>query len=185
MPRACSARSSIGSAAWTKPTIVAALHIALRTIWPSLYARHTRGFLRAASNIWFVLIGLSAVLTYQHHVMDVVAGFALGAYCFIFFPSRSRVCLWFQTGAWLVLPRGHGRGRCAHGSLLAMGERFPSGHSLVRPLCGRLLRFGPGEFFGNKTAAFRGRRGGHSGSSCQARKFRGSITAGKVERGMS
>jgi protein-tyrosine phosphatase len=37
--------------------------------------------------IWFVLIGFSAVLTYQHHVMDVVAGFALGAYCLYFFPE--------------------------------------------------------------------------------------------------
>ena len=42
---------------------------------------------RFASNIWFVLIGLSAVLTYQHHVMDVVAGFALGAYCLYSFPD--------------------------------------------------------------------------------------------------
>ena len=67
--------------------LLPSLHIALRTILAQLYARHTRGFLRAASNIWFVLIGLSAVLTYQHHVMDVVAGFALGAYCLYFFPE--------------------------------------------------------------------------------------------------
>ncbi|HKP92911.1 MAG TPA: phosphatase PAP2/dual specificity phosphatase family protein [Chthoniobacterales bacterium] len=68
--------------------LLPSLHIALRTILAELYARHTRGFLRHASNIWFVLIGLSAVLTYQHHVMDVVAGFALGAYCLYFFPER-------------------------------------------------------------------------------------------------
>jgi protein-tyrosine phosphatase/membrane-associated phospholipid phosphatase len=69
--------------------LLPSLHIALRTILAELYARHTRGFLRAASNIWFILIGLSAVLTYQHHVMDVVAGFALGAYCLYFFPESS------------------------------------------------------------------------------------------------
>ena len=64
--------------------LLPSLHIALRTNLAEFYARHTRGVLRSASNIWFVLIGLSAVLTYQHHVMDVVAGFALGAYCLYF-----------------------------------------------------------------------------------------------------
>src|SRR6266404_1805147 len=58
--------------------LLPSLHIALRTILADLYARQTRGLLRQASNLWFVLIGLSAVLTYQHHVLDVVAGFALG-----------------------------------------------------------------------------------------------------------
>jgi protein-tyrosine phosphatase len=67
--------------------LLPSLHIALRTILADLYERHTRGLLRQASNLWFVLIGLSAVLTYQHHVMDVVAGFALGAYCLYFFPE--------------------------------------------------------------------------------------------------
>src|SRR5882757_1849695 len=47
--------------------LVPSLHIALRTILADLYARHTKGVLRAASNIWFILIALSAVLTYQHH----------------------------------------------------------------------------------------------------------------------
>ena len=64
--------------------LLPSLHIALRTILAEFYARHTRGLWRYASNVWFVLIGLSAVLTYQHHVMDVVGGFALGAYCLYF-----------------------------------------------------------------------------------------------------
>ncbi|HEX4640478.1 MAG TPA: phosphatase PAP2/dual specificity phosphatase family protein [Chthoniobacterales bacterium] len=69
--------------------LLPSLHIALRTILAELYARHTRGSLRAASNLWFILIGLSAVLTYQHHVMDVVAGFALGVWCLYFFPESN------------------------------------------------------------------------------------------------
>jgi len=69
--------------------LLPSLHIALRTILADVYARHTRGILRHASNLWFVFIGLSAVLTYQHHVMDVVAGFALGAYCLYFFQESS------------------------------------------------------------------------------------------------
>ena len=43
----------------------------------------------AAHFLWFVLIALSAVLTYQHHILDVVGGFALGAYCLYFFPDSS------------------------------------------------------------------------------------------------
>ena len=54
------------------------LHIALRTILAETYARHSRGWLRAASNIWFSLIGFSTLLTYQHHFVDVVGGFVLG-----------------------------------------------------------------------------------------------------------
>jgi protein-tyrosine phosphatase len=88
--------------------LLPSLHIALRTILADLYSRHTRGLVRQASNFWFVLIGLSAVLTYQHHVMDVVAGFALGAYCLYFFQdsgvrlpvaSNRRVGSYYLIGA--------------------------------------------------------------------------------------
>jgi membrane-associated phospholipid phosphatase len=58
------------------------LHIALRTILADLYARHTRGLGNWASNIWFSLIGFSTLLTYQHHVVDIVGGFILAAACF-------------------------------------------------------------------------------------------------------
>jgi hypothetical protein len=64
--------------------LLPSLHIAFRTILAQHYARHTRSLLRSASNVWFVLVGLSTVLTYQHHLMDVVAGFALGVSCLYF-----------------------------------------------------------------------------------------------------
>jgi protein-tyrosine phosphatase/membrane-associated phospholipid phosphatase len=95
--------------------LLPSLHIALRTILAEFYARHARGLLRYASSIWFVLIGLSAVLTYQHHVMDVVAGFALGAYCLYFFTDpetpgaranstkNPRVGFYYLSGAIAVL----------------------------------------------------------------------------------
>jgi membrane-associated phospholipid phosphatase len=63
------------------------LHITLRTILASLYARHTRGPVRLALNVWFSLIGFSTVLTYQHHVVDVAGGFVLAAVCFYLFPE--------------------------------------------------------------------------------------------------
>jgi protein-tyrosine phosphatase/membrane-associated phospholipid phosphatase len=64
--------------------LLPSLHITFRTILAQHYARHTRGFLQSASNVWFVLVGLSTLLTYQHHFMDVVAGFALGVCCIYF-----------------------------------------------------------------------------------------------------
>lgn len=70
------------------------LHIALGGLLMVLYARHTRGFLRCAVFGWFALIAASAVLTYQHHLLDVVGGFALAGYCFYFIreaPARLRV----------------------------------------------------------------------------------------------
>jgi len=58
------------------------LHIALRTILAELYARHARGLTRLLSHLWFSLIGLSTLLTYQHHVIDIAGGFALAVVVF-------------------------------------------------------------------------------------------------------
>jgi predicted protein tyrosine phosphatase len=38
---------------------------------------------------WFVLIGLSPLFTYQHHVIDIVGGFVLAGFCFYFFSESS------------------------------------------------------------------------------------------------
>ena len=69
--------------------LLPSLHIALRTILAQHYARHTRGLLRSMSNVWFFLVGLSTLLTYQHHFMDVAAGFALGVSCLYFIPESA------------------------------------------------------------------------------------------------
>jgi protein-tyrosine phosphatase len=91
--------------------LIPSLHITFCTILANHYGRYTRGMLRSASNAWFILIGLSAVLTYQHHVMDVVAGFALGVYCLYFFPHESarlpanknrRIASYYILGAFSV-----------------------------------------------------------------------------------
>lgn len=62
--------------------LVPSLHIALLTILTDLYMRHTAGLRRAALLVWFGSVGLSTVFTYQHHVIDVVAGLALAVVCF-------------------------------------------------------------------------------------------------------
>jgi len=91
------------------------LHIALRTILAEHFHRHTRGALRAASHVWFFLIGLSTLLVWQHHLADVAAGFILGGFCLFAFhesdaprtvvPNR-RVGLYYAIGAGLVLVLG-------------------------------------------------------------------------------
>lgn len=50
------------------------LHISLRWIIWDVYRRHTRGLLKIFLGAWFVLIALSTVLGYQHHVIDVIGG---------------------------------------------------------------------------------------------------------------
>jgi membrane-associated phospholipid phosphatase len=68
------------------------LHIAFRTILADLYATHTTGVVRLASHAWFILIGFSTVLTYQHHIVDVAGGFVIVAICFhLFREDKKRV----------------------------------------------------------------------------------------------
>jgi hypothetical protein len=51
--------------------------------------RHTRGIVRWLICGWFGLIGVSTVLTYQHHVIDLAGGFLLGLLCYYLIPNRS------------------------------------------------------------------------------------------------
>ena len=57
--------------------LLPSLHAALTLILLDIYFRHTRGFVRIATMTWFVLIALSPVLTYQHHLIDIIGGFVL------------------------------------------------------------------------------------------------------------
>ena len=93
--------------------------------------RHTRGLLRSASNFWFVLIGLSTLLTYQHHLMDVVAGFALGVYCLYFIRESAPhlpVIANRRVGSLLchrrAAPRLSGRLCFGHGARCCFGRRL-------------------------------------------------------------
>ena len=63
------------------------LHIALRTILVGIYARHTRGWWRVATHVWFSLIGFSTLLVWQHHLLDIATGFLLAAFCIQAFPA--------------------------------------------------------------------------------------------------
>jgi predicted protein tyrosine phosphatase/membrane-associated phospholipid phosphatase len=65
------------------------LHIALCMILANTYARHSRGLLRIFLSTWFILIGLSTVLTWQHHLVDVLGGFMLAGFAFYFFQESA------------------------------------------------------------------------------------------------
>jgi len=65
------------------------LHIALAVILWVLYASKCQGLARILLTLWFVMIGASVLTTYQHHVIDVPTGFALGWLCVWLWPARS------------------------------------------------------------------------------------------------
>lgn len=57
------------------------LHVTTAIILGAHYATKTRGILRLVFIVWFTLIGASTMLTWQHHMLDVVAGAMLGMAC--------------------------------------------------------------------------------------------------------
>jgi membrane-associated phospholipid phosphatase len=74
------------------------LHAALLLLLADAYARNLRGVMRLAVLLWFVLIGLSPLLTRQHHVIDIVGGFALAAGCMVLFGEKFALALERRAG---------------------------------------------------------------------------------------
>jgi membrane-associated phospholipid phosphatase len=88
------------------------LHVALAAILLPEYLRRFKGVLGLGIALWFVLIVLSAVLTWQHHIIDVAGGFALATLCFYLFqdeplrkpvtPNR-RIAMYYGAGAVILV----------------------------------------------------------------------------------
>lgn len=62
------------------------LHIVLLVVLWVRYQQHLHGLWRAALHVWFGLIGLSVLTTWQHHFIDVPTGVAVGWLCVWLWP---------------------------------------------------------------------------------------------------
>ena len=69
------------------------LHISLRSlVWVAL-AAHLRGWLRTVVKVWFILIGISTLLVWQHHFIDVAGGFVMGWLIQVLIPAKPRLAM--------------------------------------------------------------------------------------------
>ena len=66
------------------------LHIALRTVLAAHYAGKFVRSGRWLTHAWFALIGVSTLLTWQHHLVDVLGGFWLGLIALHLYPAGGR-----------------------------------------------------------------------------------------------
>jgi hypothetical protein len=57
------------------------LHIGVLVILWARFAAHLRGWRLPLLTVWFAAIAISVLTTYQHHVIDVPAGLAVGMFC--------------------------------------------------------------------------------------------------------
>jgi protein-tyrosine phosphatase len=131
-----------------------ALHITLCMILADIYARHTRGIVRALSHTWFLLIGLSTVLTWQHHVVDIAGGLVLGGFAFYVFRESDacrpgtpnvRVGCYYAAAAVMVLTLAKAAGPWGAfllwptaGLGITAGAYFGLGPEIFRKTDGRL-----------------------------------------------
>ncbi|MNQ72631.1 hypothetical protein D3C85_873410 [compost metagenome] len=63
------------------------LHIALLVVLWVCYSRHSQGLWRAIVHVWFSLIGLSVLTTWQHHFIDLPTGALAGWLCIWLWPD--------------------------------------------------------------------------------------------------
>ncbi len=66
------------------------LHIVLLVVLWVRFEQHLRGWWRTALHVWFALIGISVLTTWQHHFVDVPTGVAVGWLCVWLWPAHDR-----------------------------------------------------------------------------------------------
>jgi membrane-associated phospholipid phosphatase len=67
------------------------LHISLALIVWQVYRQRLGGAWRRLGALWFLAIGLSTVLVYQHHLIDVLGGLLVGLLALHLFPNTAPV----------------------------------------------------------------------------------------------
>jgi len=68
------------------------LHICLLFIIWERFAHHSPPRLRPLTHIWALLIGISVLTTWQHHVIDVITGLPAGLLCCYLVPEEGWHC---------------------------------------------------------------------------------------------
>ncbi|UQY36792.1 phosphatase PAP2/dual specificity phosphatase family protein [Pseudomonas fulva] len=66
------------------------LHITLLVVLWACFAHYASGLWKVALHLWFFLIGLSVLTTWQHHFIDVPTGMLAGFLCLWLWPSEGR-----------------------------------------------------------------------------------------------
>jgi membrane-associated phospholipid phosphatase len=112
------------------------LHISLLLIVWLRLAPQWEGWKKAAFGIWFVLIALSVLTTYQHHVIDVPAGLLVGAASVAL--ARRIALPRFEPG--LTLNSGDRHDRHEPAKSLFIAWRVVAGRACS--CCSQRLRFG-------------------------------------------
>lgn len=64
------------------------LHLSLAVILCARYSAHLHGVSRGLVRGWFVLVGIAALTTCQHHFIDVPTGIWVGLFCLALFPEN-------------------------------------------------------------------------------------------------
>jgi protein-tyrosine phosphatase/membrane-associated phospholipid phosphatase len=89
------------------------LHISLRSLVWVVYGAYLTGWLRRLVKIWFILIGASTLLVWQHHLVDVASGFLMGWIIAVLIPDPRqetarnpcrKLALRYAAGALICLP---------------------------------------------------------------------------------
>jgi protein-tyrosine phosphatase/membrane-associated phospholipid phosphatase len=130
------------------------LHIAILLIIAGTYLRHTRGVVRTLVCVWFVMIAVSTVFTYQHHVIDVGGGIVLALLCCFAIAEgpapqpaavNSRLGAWYGAGAaalaslaWWFAPWGWVVLWPSASMAIVAGAYFGFYGGITRKACGRV-----------------------------------------------
>lgn len=75
------------------------LHISLLIVLWVCYAKNLTGVARLALHAWFLAIGLSVLLVYQHHFIDVWTGALVGLACLYLVPDKPFSWRWVAPTA--------------------------------------------------------------------------------------